>query len=338
MRSDTVSEPVKGTRALVTGAGGFIGSHLVERLVAEGVRVRAFVRYTSRSDLGLLRQLGDGVLASLEVVHGDLRDSSAVAQAMEGCDHVYHLGALIAIPYSYLHPREVVETNVIGTLNVLEAARRTQPARVIVTSTSEVYGTARSAKISEAHPLQGQSPYSASKIGADKLAESYYRAFDVPVVTIRPFNTYGPRQSARAIIPTIITQALALPTVKVGALTPTRDFTYVTDTVAGFIAAAGAPAEKVVGREINLGADDEIAVGDLAHRILDLVGRKVELVCDSRRLRPEKSEVDRLHSDNRLAKELLGWSPTVSLDDGLRRTIDWIRDNLQMYRLGVYEV
>jgi len=333
-----LSQRLRTGRALVTGAGGFIGSHLVERLVAGGTRVRAFVRYTSRGNLGLLAQLPAEALASLEIVHGDLRDSSAILKAMEDCEEVYHLGALIAIPYSYVHPREVVETNVIGTLNVLEAARRTKPRRVIVTSTSEVYGTSRSEKISEAHPLQGQSPYSASKIGADKLAESYYRAFDVPVVTVRPFNTYGPRQSARAIIPTIITQALALSTVSIGAFKPTRDFTYVTDTVAGFLAAAAAPPDRVLGREINLGADDEIAVDDLARRIMALVGRNLELVCDSRRLRPEKSEVERLHSDNRLAKELLGWSPTVSLTEGLRRTIDWIRDNLQFYRPGFYEV
>ena len=207
-----------------------------------------------------------------------------------------------------------------------------------MTSTSEVYGTARSGTISEAHPLQGQSPYSASKIGADKLGESYFRAFDVPVVTIRPFNTYGPRQCARAIIPTIITQALSMDRVKIGALTPTRDFTFVADTVAGFLAAAKAPADRVLGREINLGADDEISVGDLAGRIMDLVGRRLELVCDEQRVRPTKSEVDRLHADNQLAREVLGWSPSVSLTEGLRRTIDWIREHQAMYRVGVYEV
>lgn len=333
-----MSDLARAGRVLVTGAGGFIGSHLVERLLADGVRVRAFVRYTSRSDLGLLNQLGSDALASLEVVHGDLRDSSAVLNAMQDCEQVYHLGALIAIPYSYVHPREVVETNVIGTLNILEAARRTKPGRVILTSTSEVYGTARSEKISESHPLQGQSPYSASKIAADKLGESYFRAFDVPVVTIRPFNTYGPRQSARAIIPTIITQALSMDRVKIGALTPTRDFTFVADTVAGFLAAAKAPADRVLGREINLGADDEISVGDLAGRIMDLVGRRLELVCDEQRVRPTKSEVDRLHSDNQLARDVLGWRPSVSLTEGLRRTIDWIREHQAMYRVGVYEV
>jgi NAD dependent epimerase/dehydratase len=335
---ETMADPARGERVLVTGAGGFIASYLVERLVADGARVRAFVRYTSRSDLGLLKQLSEETLSAIEIVSGDLRDASAVLAAMEECASVYHLGALIAIPYSYVHPREVIETNVIGTLNVLEAARRAKPRRVIHTSTSEVYGTARGDRISESHPLQGQSPYSASKIGADKLAESYYRAFDVPVVTIRPFNTYGPRQSARAIIPTIITQALTLPVVKVGALTPTRDFTFVTDTVAGFVAAANAPPDRVLGREINLGTDEEIAVGDLARLIMDLVGRELELVCDRQRLRPSKSEVDRLHSDNTLAKELLGWSPTVSLAEGLRTTIEWIRRNQNMFRAGVYEV
>jgi dTDP-glucose 4,6-dehydratase len=331
-------DSARGERVLVTGAGGFIASHLIERLLADGARVRAFVRYTSRGDLGLLKQLGEKRLASIDVVNGDLRDGSAVLNAMEGCDCVYHLGALIAIPYSYVHPREVVETNVLGTLNVLEAARRTKPRRVVHTSTSEVYGTARTDRISEAHPLQGQSPYSASKIGADKIAESYFRSFDVPVVTVRPFNTYGPRQSARAIIPTIITQALSLDRVKIGSLTPTRDFTFVTDTAAGFVAAAHAPADAVLGRDINLGADEEISVGDLARHIMALIGRELELVRDEQRLRPTKSEVNRLHSDNRLAKELLGWSPMVSLTDGLQRTIDWIRQHPQMYRVGVYEV
>jgi len=231
----------KDRRVLVTGAGGFIGSHLVERLTKEGAKVRAFLRYKSRTDFGQLKDIGEQARASIDVVRGDLRDSAAVLSAMSGCEYVFHLGALIAIPYSYIHPREVVDTNIIGTLNILEAARVEKPARVVHTSTSEVYGTARSARIDESHPLQAQSPYSATKIAADKLAESYYRAFDVPVVTLRPFNTYGPRQSARAIIPTIITQALSLPRVKVGSLTPTRDFTYVGDTVSGFLAAATAP-------------------------------------------------------------------------------------------------
>lgn len=325
-----------GTSVLVTGAGGFIGSHLVERLATEGARVRAFVRYTSRGDLGLLPQLDSSLLECIEIVRGDLRDASALLHAMEGCEYVFHLGALIAIPYSYVHPREVVDTNVSGTLNVLEAARRTKPRRVVHTSTSEVYGTARTVPISETHPLQGQSPYSASKIAADKIAESYFRAFGVPVLTIRPFNTFGPRQSARAIIPTIITQALTFEKIKLGALSPTRDFTFVTDTVAGFLAAA--TGEGVLGEEINLGSEKEISVGDLAERIMGIVGRKVEIVCDNERLRPVRSEVERLHADIRRAKALLGWSPRVSLTDGLRRTVDWIREHINMYRVGKYEV
>jgi NAD dependent epimerase/dehydratase len=331
------SDTWKGTRVLVTGAGGFIGSHLVERLAGEGARVRAFVRYTSRSDLGLLKFVGKDALSSVEIVRGDLRDPAAILSAMRECEYVFHLGALIAIPYSYVHPREVVDTNIIGTLNILEAARMEKPHRVIHTSTSEVYGTAQTTRIKESHPVQGQSPYSASKIGADKLAESYYRAFDVPVVTVRPFNTYGPRQSARAVIPTIITQALSLGRVTIGAVTPTRDFTYVSDTVAGFLAAAAAPAEKVLGREINLGNDEEISVGELAKSIIDIVGRELEVVSEEERMRPTKSEVNRLHADNRLAKELLNWSPSVPLVEGLRKTVDWIRGNLEMYRVGTYE-
>jgi NAD dependent epimerase/dehydratase len=327
-----------GQTVLVTGAGGFIGSHLVERLVAEGARVRAFVRYTSRSELGLLNVLGSDALSSIDIVRGDLRDPTAVMNAMEGCERVFHLGALIAIPYSYVHPREVVDTNVIGTLNVLEAARRTKPLRVVHTSTSEVYGTARAASISESHPLQGQSPYAASKIAADKLAESYHCSFGVPIATVRPFNTYGPRQSARAIIPTIVTQALRLSHIKIGATTPRRDFTFVSDTVAGFLAAATAPPESVVGREINLGAAHEISIGELARCIMQIVGRDVEVICEEQRLRPKQSEVYRLRSDNRLAKQLLGWSPTVGLAEGLRTTVDWIRNNLHMYRVGPYEV
>jgi len=325
-----------GARVLVTGAGGFIGSTLTEELLRQGASVRAFVRYNSRADVGYLAEVDAALRPSLEVVTGDLRDPSAVLQAMEGIEVVFHLGALIAIPYSYRNPREVVETNVIGTLNVLEAARRTKPRRVVHTSTSEVYGTARFVPITEEHPLQGQSPYSASKIGADKLVESYYCSFGVPATTVRPFNTYGPRQSARAVIPTIITQALALPRITLGALSPTRDLTFVTDTVAGFIAAAGPDA--ALGRVINLGVNDEISIGELAQRILAILGRSLPIVAANERMRPEKSEVERLHSDNTLARELLGWQPAVSLDEGLRRTIDWIRENLHRYRAGEYHV
>ena len=321
---------------LVTGAGGFIGSHLVESLVANGARVRAFVRYNSRDDPGLLRMLPPGLLAQVEVVPGDLRDLDAVRRAMAGQALVFHLGALIAIPYSYVHPAEVVETNVLGTLNVLLAGRETAPARIVHTSTSEVYGTALHVPIDESHPLQGQSPYSASKIGADKLAESFYRAFDLPVVTVRPFNTYGPRQSARAVIPTIITQALTRDEIHLGNLDARRDLTYVTDTVAGFLQAAQAPG--VEGDEFNLGAGAEIRIADLAAEIIALAGRDVRVVVDPQRLRPEKSEVQRLLSDNARARQTLGWQPQVSLRQGLERTIEWVRANLDLYRPNTYQI
>ena len=324
------------TQVLVTGAGGFIGSTLSEELLRQGARVRAFVRYNSRGDLGYLADIDPSLPGSLEIVSGDLVDASAVLEASEGVEVIFHLGALIAIPYSYRHPREVVETNVIGTLNVLEAARRTRPRRLVHTSTSEVYGTARVVPIPESHPLQGQSPYSASKIGADKLVESYVCSFDVPAATIRPFNTYGPRQSSRAVIPTIIAQALSLQQITLGSLRPTRDLTFVSDTVAGFLAAASTDA--AVGRTINLGVGDEISIGDLAQRILTILGTALPIVSADERLRPEKSEVERLHSDNSLARELLGWVPAVSLDEGLRRTIEWIQRNLHLYRPREYHV
>ncbi len=323
-------------KVLVTGAGGFIGSHLTEALVRRGAQARAFIRYTSRSDVGLLAELPDDILKQVEIVAGDLRDQAAVKEACRGATHIFHLGALIAIPYSYLHPAEVVETNVIGTLNILLAARESGAERVIHTSTSEVYGTARRVPIPETHPLQGQSPYSASKIGADKLAESFYCAYDLPVVTVRPFNTYGPHQSARAVIPTIITQALTCDKVFLGNLTPRRDLTYVSDTVDGFLRAAN--SQGGLGETINLGAHDEISIGDLAQTIIRLVGRPVEIVTDPARLRPERSEVMRLWSDNRKAKQLLGWAPRVSLETGLRQTIDWIATHLDRYQIGKYQV
>ena len=325
----------QGKSVLVTGAGGFIGSHLVERLHAQGAKVRAFVRYNSRGDAGLLRQLPPETLTQLEIIGGDIRDSSAILKASEGAEIIFHLGALISIPYSYVHPREVAESNVLGTLNVLEAARHHKTARVIHTSTSEVYGTARYAPINEAHPLQGQSPYSASKIGADKLAESFHLSFNVPVVTVRPFNTFGPRQSARAVIPTIITQALAGKSIRLGNLEATRDFTYVDDTVNGFIKAAEVPG--VEGGTFNLGTGEEIRVGDLADKIISATGTQARVQVDAQRLRPGKSEVLRLISDNSFAKQSLGWSPRVSLDEGLGRTIAWIRAHLDMYKVGKYE-
>ena len=330
---------------LVTGAGGFIGSHLVERLVGEGARVRAFVRYNSRGDSGLLRLLpklsphlggaGGGSGGSFEIVAGDLRDPGALLEAMRGCEIVFHLGALISIPYSYFHPGEVAEVNLMGTLNVLNAAREVGVRRLVHTSTSEVYGTALRVPIDEGHPLQGQSPYSASKIGADKLAESYFRSFDLPAVTVRPFNTYGPRQSARAVIPTVISQALVRDTLRLGNLEAARDFTYVEDTVAGFLRAAEAPG--VEGGTYNLGTGENIRIGELVEKIVRLVDRPVKLEIDQSRLRPEKSEVFNLISDNSLAREALGWTPRVSLDEGLRRTIDWMRAHLDLYRVGEYE-
>jgi dTDP-glucose 4,6-dehydratase len=320
---------------LVTGAGGFIGSQLVENLLVKGANVRAFVRYNSRGDSGLLRLVPHELSSSLEVVAGDLRDPQAMQKAVKSCEIVFHLGALISIPYSYCHPYEVAETNFMGTLNVLMACRDLGVTRLIHTSTSEVYGTARRAPIDESHPLQGQSPYSASKIGADKLAESFHCAYDLPIVTVRPFNTFGPRQSARAVIPTIISQALLNSTIQLGNVHTTRDFTYVSDTVRGFLLAGSTAG--VEGWTFNLGTGEEIRIGDVADRIALKVGHKVEIMVDPHRLRPEKSEVLRLISDNRQAREVIGWTPQVSLDEGLDLTIDWMRANLERYKPGVYE-
>ena len=277
---------------LVTGAGGFIGSHLTERLASEGASVRAFVRYNSRGDIGLLSRLPPRTLSRLTIIAGDLRDVEAVRAAARGVDTIFHLGALIAIPYSYRHPREVIETNVMGTLNVLSAAREYGVRRVIHTSTSEVYGTAQYVPIDESHPLQGQSPYSASKIGADKVAESFYRSFELPVATLRPFNTYGPRQSARAVIPTIITQALTRDQIRLGSLKPMRDFTFIDDTVRGFLVAAA--ADGAVGQEINIGSGNCISVGDLARKIMVVVGRDLPLVTEEQLTRALECQVQRL--------------------------------------------
>lgn len=325
-----------GKKVLVTGAGGFIGSHLTERLVALGANVRAFVHYNSLGSWGWLDT--SSVKSQMEVVAGDISDRGSVQHAMQDREIVFHLAALIAIPYSYVAPISYVNANIIGTLNVLENARQMGTERILHTSTSEVYGTALEVPISEKHPLQGQSPYSASKIGADKLAESYYRSFETPVVTVRPFNTFGPRQSARAVIPTIITQCLSQDTIKLGSLTPTRDLNFVSNTADGFIKAAEAPKEKVLGQTINLGTNREISVGELAKKIIAIVGRKVEIVTEDQRLRPVKSEVERLLADNRLAKGLLGWEPKVSFEDGLLQTVDWLKCNLQRYRPDVYNV
>lgn len=330
-----MTDRITGKRILVTGAGGFIGSHLVEQLVARGAKVRAFVRYNSRADTGLLKQLSPNTLAEVEIIAGDLRDAHAIYQAVEGMDLVYHLGALISIPYSYQHPREVIDTNVTGTLNVLLACLDLEIPRMIHTSTSEVYGTALRVPIDEEHPLQGQSPYSASKIGADKIAESFYCAYELPVVTVRPFNTFGPRQSARAVIPTIITQALTQDVIHLGSLDTKRDFTYVLDTVNGFIKAA--QADGVEGQTFNLGTGSEVTIGDLANKVIGMVGRPVQIETDPQRLRPGKSEVLRLLSNNHLAFEKMGWQPEVTLDEGLQNTVEWIQAHLHNYRIGVYE-
>lgn len=330
-----MTESFVGKRVLVTGAGGFIGSHLVESLLAQGATVRAFVRYNSRADNGFLSQIDPSLLTEIEVIAGDLRDSHAIHHAVSGMDIVFHLGALIAIPYSYQHPREVIETNITGTLNVLLACLESNTERVIHTSTSEVYGTARYVPMDEKHPLQGQSPYSASKIGADKLAESFYCSYELPVITVRPFNTFGPRQSARAVIPTIITQALTQDVIHLGSVDTKRDFTYVADTVNGFIRAA--QAEGIEGQTFNLGTGSEVSIEELAQKIIAQIGRPVKVESEAERIRPGKSEVLRLLSDNRLALETLCWHPEVSMDDGLANTIDWIRHNLQNYRIGVYE-
>ena len=324
---------LKNQTVLVTGGGGFIGSRLCERLVQSGATVRAFVRYTSRAEIGLLRFLEPDILKKVEIIRGDLRDFSAVEQASRGVDIVFHLGALISIPYSYVHPVETVQTNVLGTLNILEACRKSG-AKLVHTSTSEVYGTALRVPIDEDHPLQGQSPYSASKIGADKLVESYFRSFGLPTVTVRPFNTYGPGQSTRAVIPTIITQALAGGVVHLGNLDAIRDFTYLDDTVEGFLLTA--QADTWNGETYNLGSGEEISIGAIAALIFRLMGKQAEIQLEKSRLRPEKSEVLRLISDNRKAKLELGWQPTVGMEEGLQRTIRWIGEHLDLYQPEEY--
>ena len=319
---------------LVTGAGGFIGSHLTEYLVDLRANVKAFVKYNSRNDWGILELLPKETLDKIEVIMGDLKDADAVRHAAKDIDIIFHLGALIAIPYSYIHPRETIETNVLGTLNVLNAAKENGVEKLVHTSTSEVYGTAKYVPIDENHPLQGQSPYSASKIGADKIAESFYRSFDLPVAIIRPFNTFGPKQSARAVIPTIITQALTKEKIFLGSLHPTRDYTYVGDVVEGFVKVAESP--KSVGEVINIGSNFEISIGDLANKIISLAGKNAEIITDTSRVRPQDSEVERLWCDNTKAKRLLGWEPKTSLDDGLKKTIDWIFDNINLYKPELY--
>jgi dTDP-glucose 4,6-dehydratase len=316
-----------GKRVLVTGAGGFIGSHLTERLIELGASTRALVHYNALGSSGWLdRSLVQG---EIEVVAGDICDRDSLHRAMQGVNIVFHLAALIAIPYSYHAPASYVRTNVEGTLNVLQAVRELGTEKLIHTSTSEVYGTARYVPIDEAHPLQAQSPYSASKIGADKLAEAFHRSFGVPVVTVRPFNTFGPRQSARAVVPTIIRQCLTGRTVRLGNLSPTRDFNYVADTVEGFVSAAA--NSSTIGKTINLGSGREISIGELAQLIVGLVGRDLEIEEEPGRVRPNGSEVERLLADNSLAQSLLGWKPLISLEDGLKHTITWVGEHLRSY-------
>lgn len=321
-------------KVLITGAGGFIGSHLTERLVHEGAQAKALVHYNALGTWGWLDQSPQR--DEIEVVAGDIADRDIVKHAAVGVDVIFHLAALIAIPYSYQAPESYLRTNIQGTINVLQAARELNLERVIHTSTSEVYGTAQYVPIDEKHPLQGQSPYSASKIGADKMAEAFHRSFNVPVVTVRPFNTFGPRQSARAVIPAIVTQCLTGDVVKLGNLVPTRDLNYVSNTVDGFLAAAAGSAAE--GQAVNIGSGKEISIGSLAHLIGQLSGRDITIETDEQRLRPEKSEVDRLLADNSLAEELLGWKPRVSLEEGLKQTIGWIETHLERYRPGVYVI
>lgn len=323
---------------LVTGAGGFIGSHTAERLAGAGATVRAFVRYNSRNDYGWLETLDASLLDHTEIFRGDLTNPEAVRDAVENCEIVVHLGALIPIPYSYRHPREFVAANVVGTLNVLEACRRGGVRRLVHTSTSEVYGTAQRVPIAEDHPLVAQSPYAATKIGADQLALTYHRAYELPVVVARPFNTYGPRQSARAVIPTIVSQALTRDRVELGSLHPTRDFVYVSDTVDGILACAAAGGE-VNGEVINLGTGTEVSIGEVAEQIIQLLGRDVALVTTDERRRPEASEVERLLASAEKAQALLGWTASTSFAQGLSSTIDWIRPRSQtVYKPDVYNL
>jgi NAD dependent epimerase/dehydratase len=325
----------------VTGADGFIGSHLVERLVEHGHRVRAMVLYNSFDSRGWLDSLPREVLERVDVVLGDVRDARCVDGLVADASAVYHLAALIAIPYSYTAPYSYVETNVVGTLNVLEAVRRHGTPRLVHTSTSETYGTARTVPIAEGHPLQAQSPYAASKVGADKLVESYHLSFGVPAVTLRPFNTFGPRQSARAVIPTVVSQlAAGRRRIELGSLTPTRDFMYVKDTAEAFLTVGTAPAEAVVGRLFNAGTGVEISIGDLVGTVARLMEAPAEVVSDPRRLRPDRSEVRRLVCDSTALRQTTGWQPAHSLEKGLRQTIDWFLDpaNLARYRTSAYVI
>jgi len=321
---------------LLTGAGGFIGSHLTESLLGLGADLKTLVRYNSRNDWGSLELLSKEKLKQIEVIFGDLKDPDALRDISKDVDIIFHLGALIAIPYSYIRPREIIENNVLGTFNVLVAARENNVEKIIHTSTSEVYGTAQYVPVDEKHPLQGQSPYSASKIGADKIAESFFLSYNLPVATIRPFNTYGPRQSARAIVPTIITQALTGKMVSLGSLYPRRDLTYVSDTVNAFIKIAESP--KSLGQVINIGSNFDISIGELAKKIVDIIDPNIEILSDKKRERRKGSEVECLRADNAKAQKLLGWKPKVSIDEGLKSTIDWFSDHIELYKSDMYVI
>jgi NAD dependent epimerase/dehydratase len=327
---------VQGRAVLVTGAGGFIGGHLVERLVRDGARVRALVRYNSRNERGTLDWLAPEAVRDVEVMLGDLRDVESVARAVAGTEIVLHLGAQIAIPYSFVNPRDFFETNVLGSLNVAQAALDQGVGRVVHTSTSEVYGTARQIPITEDHPLEPQSPYAASKVAADKLMDSFHRSFGLPVTVLRPFNTYGPHQSARAVIPTIVSQALEGDVLRLGSLDPRRDLTYVADTVDGFVRAASAP--EAVGRTIQLGTERDVSVADIVRVVGEVLDKELTVKQDADRVRPEASEVMRLLSSPRLAGELLGWTPQVDLEEGLRRTVEWIEKSRQRFRTEHYVI
>lgn len=324
---------------LVTGADGFIGSHLTELLVKEGYKVRAFSFYNSFNSWGWLDSLDKEILDEIEVFTGDVRDPNGVKESMKGIDEVFHLAALIAIPFSYHSPDSYVDTNIKGTLNVLQAARDLGTSRVLVTSTSEVYGTAKYVPIDELHPYQGQSPYSATKIGADRLAESFYRSFNMPISIVRPFNTYGPRQSARAVIPTIITQLLAgKEEIKLGALTPTRDFNFVKDTANGFLEIS--KSENTIGEEINIATQHEISIGQLADELIRQINPNAKIICDEERIRPEKSEVNRLLGSNAKIKKLTNWKPKYTFEEGLKETIEWfkVKENLAGYKTNIYNI
>lgn len=324
-------------KVLVTGADGFIGSHLVEELVKKGYEVRAFVYYNSFNTWGWLDTLPGSVMEHVEIFQGDIRDPNGVRVAMQQAEAVFHLAALIAIPFSYHSPDTYVDTNIKGTLNVLQAARELGTRRVLITSTSEVYGTAQYVPIDEKHPFQGQSPYSATKIGADRLAESFYRSFNLPVTIVRPFNTYGPRQSARAVIPTVITQLLAGKTeIKLGSLTPTRDFNYVKDTANGFISIF--ESDQTIGEEINIATQKEISIGTLAEELIRQINPDAQIICDEQRLRPEKSEVNRLLGCNAKIRELTKWQPMYTLEQGLAETIAFLRNNMEKYKTDIYNV